>query len=446
MSSVIKIERVDVNVSSNGQTYRLQNDVGTLDNAFVRIVSSSDHASGGPIGNNSNAGPRDVGCGVQLTATDTLTFYLDTTSSATVKMMVEVWRYTGSPGGEYEFISRGNGVMFLLSGSTSISETVNNVQNRNKLIPFHQGWTTPETSTSQYETVTLASHIDSNGDVVFSRNNTGGSQAIRVYYQVVEFTGSAWNVGYGVSNNHDSTQETVTLNTDSTGTGGSTFDVTDWSTAMIINITMEGDSSETGLSDCLAVAWPGPSTTQVYFSSDEGDNNAANDGAGYVQVLQCDDLIINRRERIAVTEGDNSYGLNLELPFGVNLLTPTNEMSLEWFVDTSGTGTAHARGRLVAKISDPDDGTVFNDGDDFSSSNYDSTALGRWVFYNVTFPATPQGILVECGGTGTGMVIGFNNSGEMIARGGGGGSLDPDDCARVVIPSSTYNFANKTGR
>jgi hypothetical protein len=63
-------------------------------------------------------------------------------------------------------------------------------------------------------------------------------------------------------------------------------------------------------------------------------------------------LVVKRDTNNNVTEGNGTYGTPLSMPTGVNAGTDLSELSLEWFVSTNGTGTAHARGRLHAKIVD----------------------------------------------------------------------------------------------
>lgn len=351
MAADIKIERVDVNVTSNGQTYTLSNDVGNTTNAFVRVMSATDKTSGGPTLTTANSAPDRVSCGVELTGTNQLTFYLPSNVTSR-KMILEVWRYTGSSGGAYEFQTKARGSIVVLTGTSSSTTSALPILNRNNCVPLHCGYVSNETSTSDYEGHVFALHIDGDDRLVLSRNNNGTGENVTIYYEIVEFTGSAWNVGHGVSSSHDSTMETVTLNTDSRGIGGSTFDVGNWETAMIIEATMEGDSSETGLADCIALCQPSATTSTVEFGVTDADGSARNDGTAYIHVLQCDDLIVKRDTNTNVIEGNGSYGTPLSMPAGVNGSTPIDELGLEWFVSTNGTGTAHARGRLHAKIVD----------------------------------------------------------------------------------------------
>lgn len=348
----IRIDRYEVDVTNDAQTHSIT-DVGSLDSAFVRIVGASHKQSAGPIGSTSNANPSVAGCGVQITSTNQLTFYKNT--STQVKMMLEVWVYTGSSSGAYEFITRQRGSV-AVSG-TSNSASLNGLTDRNNVIPFFTGFETTESSTNDYEQTTFAAHVNTSGNIVFSRNNSGTTTTC--YYEAVEFTGSAWSVGHAVSTSHDtgndvdgdlsSTGNSVTMNTDSTGVGGSTFDVSDWSTATIIEASMEGDSSETGLSDILMVVRPKALTTEVRFSLD--NSNSRNDGTSYAHILQCDDLSVYRNFLYNFTEGNNSYN-TVTWPSGAPTSGGTNVLGLEWFVSTSGEGTAHQRGSLHAQIRD----------------------------------------------------------------------------------------------
>ena len=90
---------------------------------------------------------------------------------------------------------------------------------------------------------------------------------------------------------------------------------------------------------------------------------------------------------------------------------------------------------------------TYQDGDAFNNGDFNSSTYGRWEFFDLVFPATPRGVLVEAGGRGRGMFIGFNNAGNFVARGGDGrppGTPTPNGTARIQLPSST--FAGKSGR
>jgi len=443
----ILIERFDVDVSANGQTFTLLNTLPSLTSAFVKIVGASDGSSGGPIGNTSNVGPNLMGVGVEITSVNQLTFYLPNTT--TRKVSGEVWRYVGPSGGAYEFISRQRGSLTVASGVSSNTTAITGLIDRNNAIPVYNGYVTSTSSITDYDATTLACHVNGAGNIVFSRNNTI-AVAVTAYYEVVEFIGSAWNVGHLISSAHNTVGlggYNVTMNTDSTGSGGSTFDVTDWSTAMIFGGTMEGDGAgETGIADVLIMFSPAASTTQVNVSL--GDNAARNNGTAYAHILQCNDLVVIRDSNSNLPEGNNTYGV-ITAPVTLDPTTLRREFALEWFVSTTGTGTAHGRGRLIALIGVPeieDTGIVYNQDDIVNAADYDSS-LDMYFEAILTFAATPTGVIYEAGGAGTGTLVGYNEAtGDFVARSGNGGSLTPVDCARIVIPPATYDFAGKSGR
>lgn len=339
----VKVESFDVDVA-NGSTHTLTNDVGSTSSAFIRRPGPTDKASGGPIGSTANEAPDDAHIGMALTATDTITFYC--TDATSRKVMGEVWRYTGPTGGANEFIKRGSYAV-TLSG-TSASQAVSGISDEDKCVPFITGISSSSASVNDWDSATVAAHMDGSGNLVVSRNNS--TVTVTVYVDVMEFTGANWSVGHGVSSNHDAATETVTLNTDSTGTGGSTFDVGDWETAFI-EANMGGDTNETGLADVLALVYPHADTDKVSFSVTDADAGARNDATGYVHVVQHDDIIVKRANDANLAEGNNSYG-TATWPTGASTSESLDELALEWFVSTSGTGTAHARGRLNARITD----------------------------------------------------------------------------------------------
>ena len=345
----IKVETFDTSTGGDGGTYTLSNDVGDLTKAFIRNNNATDKCSAGPSGNFGNLAPRTAHVGAQLTATDTITFnQYDSTSN---KLIGEVWRYTGPSGGDNEFIVRSHAAVAITSGNTSASLAIAGIVDRNRCVPFMTGQENNASSQSDHEKTTFAVHIDSSNNLVVSRNNAGTSVTATVYVEVVEFTGSNWSIGHGISTSHDSSTETVTLNTDSTGAGGSAFDVGDWDTAWIEG-SFEGDTTETGLADCIGFVHPHANTNQVYFSLIEADGAARNDGDAYCHVIQHDDLDINRSLITNHPEGNNSYGTAISLPAGTSSSIDLTLCGLEWFVSTNGTGTAHVRGRLGALLFD----------------------------------------------------------------------------------------------
>lgn len=338
---VIKIESFDFDTSGTTGFLGLNNDIGTVEQGFIRKLSSTDKATG-LIGNTGNLGPVNAHCGIFLDDPETVSYSQGNASPQ--KIVGEAWRYTGTPGGADEFISRGS-YTIVLSGATA-SATVTGLVNRNNAVPIVNGMNTTNASTSDWDASTVACFINSSGEVVVSRQSITGT--LTVYVTVVEFTGSNWRVGHAISTNHDSAIQTVLMNTDSTGSGGATFDVGSWSNALILDASMQGDTAETGLADNLLLVAPN-GTTSMDFSVIQGDAGARNDGDAYAHVVVNTGMVVTRSQNTNYAEGNNTYTTQ-GFPAGTSTTESIDELGLEWFVTTSGTGAAHARGRLTARI------------------------------------------------------------------------------------------------
>lgn len=339
---VIKVETFDVDVTATAsQTHTLTNDVGSLSSAFVRRTTSIDKQSG-PVGNTGNANPNVAAGSAFLSATNQISFRQNTTTSQ--KIVGEVWRYTGAALGPDEFIVRDR-VAITITGNTA-SQAVSGIVDRNKCIPFWTGSTNTNTSVNDYDASTVSVYIDSSDNVQIERGSSTGTLVI--YVTIVEFTGNNWEVGHVKSENHDGANELdITIATSSDANTG-VFDVENWSNAMIIEGSLEGDTSETGLSDNLGIWKNGSSTTTASFINDQ-DAGTQHDGVAYAHILKHPSLNIYRGEDINFTEGNNTY-TSPPWPSGAPTTVSLDELALEWFSDTSGTGTAHARGRLSAYI------------------------------------------------------------------------------------------------
>jgi len=63
----------------------------------------------------------------------------------------------------------------------------------------------------------------------------------------------------------------------------------------------------------------------------------------------------------------------------------------------------------------------------------------------ITFDEDPEGIIYECGGSGTGTLVGFNDDGNFVARSGEGGSMNPETAAKILVSPTEYDFSGKSG-
>lgn len=349
----IRIDRYEFDVSGFSGTLTIAN-VGNIANAFINHGGNSTRSSGGPTGSTGNASPADCGVGLEITGTTTITY----TSGNAIekKIMFEVWVYTGPLGGAYEFIVRQRGSMDITNGNTNTTSAINGMLDRNQSIPMYTGFSSTINSNNNWHQATLTVRINNADMIDFSRNNTGGGGTVTPFYEIVEFTGSAWRVYTAISISHNTGNNVAgaggdvrPLVEDSRGFGSPKVSI-DWTTTAIMQVTMEGDSgadgTESGLSDVQMMAIP--SGDEVRLTLD--NSSSRNDGTAYCYALQCDDMVVSRDFQFNINEGNGTYGTELSFPAGVNGSTPLSELGLEKFFCTSGEGTAHARGALVGQI------------------------------------------------------------------------------------------------
>ena len=331
---VIKVETFDVDVSSNGQTLTLDNPLPSLEYGFVRNTNVRGH-SGGPVGNTNTAGPDDMSGYARVNSTTQLEFGREL---GTVKMMGEVWRYTGPSGGADEFIVRDRLAITLTNAGPSTGNTVSGIVDRNKCVCFITGKTCTQTTQNNMAEMGANAYLDVNGDLTVERGT--GTSTLVVYVTVVEFTGVNWTVGYskfgwgtGLRN----------VYLDSRGTTGTSATI-DWDTSMIIEARQAGgDGANDAIQDMSFLASAGGVST-VDVAIDPG---SANTGDGFIHILQHPGLLIGRTTASKSISNNNSY-VNEEFP--LITLTALDEAAVEWTATTDGAGTAHGRGSLNARL------------------------------------------------------------------------------------------------
>lgn len=333
---VIKTEVFDIDVSSNGQTHTLTNSV-TLANAFVRN-NNGRNASAGPTGSTGNAGSNSISTAAYLTGTSTVTF---ANSGVSQKYIGELWRYTGSSGGSDEFIVRGRYQVTVASGSSSNSVAVSGIVDRNKCIPFITGKISTSSSVTEHNRFMANAYIDASDNLVVDRNNAGAT-ALDVYVTVVEFTGVNWVVGHAKSG---FSTATPTIYDDSRGNTGNTLTL-DWNNTMIADVQVNGDTgSNYAIEDVQVTAEPGTSSTVSIAI----DSTSASNGSVIVHLLSNVGMSVARATTSQTIPNNGTYNTET-FPTG-STLSSLDEGSVEWTVFSDGTGTAHARGSLSAKLS-----------------------------------------------------------------------------------------------
>jgi hypothetical protein len=332
---VIKVETFDVDVAATPQTYTLTNDVGSLASAFVRNTNPRGH-SGGPVGSTANADPDDMSGYGFLSATDEITFGR---LNGTVKMAGEVWRYTGAPGGADEFIVRDRVAVTLTGAGPSTGNAVSGIVDRNRCVAFITGKTCTQNNRNNSAEMGAIAYLDASGDLTVERGS--GTSTLVVYVTVVEFTGVNWSVGYAQFGFTDGNK---TLYLDSQGNTGSVATV-DWNTSLIIEARQSGgNGANDAIEDMAFVASPGAATS-VNVATDSG---SANTGDGFVYVLTHPNMTVGRTINSKTISNNNSY-VTENFPPGLTL-TALDESCVEWTVTSDGSGTAHGRGSLNARL------------------------------------------------------------------------------------------------
>jgi hypothetical protein len=334
----IQVEAFDVSFSSDGTTHTLTNDVGDTADAFVLNLTAR-RTSAGNTGSGSNMNWDDFAAAVRLTDTDELTFYRPTAGAGTIRMMGEVWRYSGDASGAHEFIKRYSGEITIASGNTYADQSVSGVSDVNNVVCFVTGVEADLASRNDGNRVISTARMTSGSNVRVERGETG--TAVTVHVEVVEFTGSAWTIGHfdsGDINTSNTVTPTIYPNYDFTGTA---VTISDWTTAFIW-ADMYGDASTNhALEDTWFVVEDNDSTS-VLITLD----TTAVCGRVYGSVIQNDDLSVERE-----TAGKSiPAGLDTSLTDPSNVTTADERSVAEFYAFTDGGGTAYARGAVTAKL------------------------------------------------------------------------------------------------
>lgn len=331
---VIQVETFDVDVTSEGQNFTLANALPSTEYGFVRNTNPRGH-SGGPVGSTANSGPDDMSGYAYVSSTTQLTLGRQL---GTHKVVGEVWRYTGAPGGVDEFIVRDR-LQVTLTNAGPVTTAVSGVVDRNKCICFITGKTCTQSNQNNMAEMGAIAFLDVNGDLVVERGT--GTSTLVVYVTVVEFTGDNWTVAYGKTSFSSGAKN---LYLDSRGDQGAQPTI-DWTSAFLAEIRQAGgNGSNDAIEDISFVAEAGDSNTFVQTV----DSTGANTGSGFVHVLQNGAMNVARTMASRSISNNNTY-FNETFPVGITL-SDVSESCLEWSVFSDGGGTAHGRGSLCARL------------------------------------------------------------------------------------------------
>ena len=303
--------------------------VGSLNSAFELISNSRYGTAGSSTTNSTNYEIDDIGGRVELTATSTLTLTrLATGNTATFRFAWEILEYTGSASGANEFIVRSRNTISM-TGSSASASLDNTPAAGADCIPFITGVTNSDTSDDADEACVVANISSDGTSVEVRRGGTNGTTIVQVV--TVEFTGSNWSVFHGTSTSSGDTG-TITLNTASDGSAGSTGDVSSWSNAFIVGSLT---STDHGLDSVGALYEPGSGTTAVDWTLNSGNSSSHEH---FVHVLHNADMTVTRYQNTSSTAG----ATNVDVTSAG--LTNISEASVIGFSITSGGGTAYGRG------------------------------------------------------------------------------------------------------
>ena len=259
----IRIQTGVTTVSADGDTATLTSAVSSLDNAFVIAVGNRHTGGGDPASTDAHEGD-DASVQARLTDTSTVTF--DRPASTPDRDTSVAWavvEYVGPAGGANEFLVRSRDEIDLTSTLTNTATLTTTPTDIDACVPFINGVMTADTDNGFAglavrawcsSTATLNAAVGLNDATTKS-----------VHVTTVEFTGSAWSVGHGTVTAQTADTGTISLVDAAAGTGGSSFDVSDWGNALIASWGHTND----GTHEAYADLWPtfvpesGGSTTQV---------------------------------------------------------------------------------------------------------------------------------------------------------------------------------------
>lgn len=283
--------------------------VADLDHAFILL--SNNHRTG--AGQNGATGTTmnldDMGANIYFNPANG-NIELASNSGATRRLSFFIVEYIGEPGGANEFTVIDRGTISASVSATSQSRTLASTPgNIDKCVPFYN-LANNYGSAGAGNSLTLSIWCSGTDTLNYHRGGNQGNLSTRV--EVVEFNGSNWNIGHRnyIGANDGPLDLTIYNNADGTS-GGGTFDVGDWSTAMIWH-TFSGDKNSNtnqAIEDICPLYYPpsggGTTAVTVEFTAGHGSDGTNN---FFFHVIQNDQLNVTRFYISGITasaEGEN---------------------------------------------------------------------------------------------------------------------------------------------
>lgn len=283
--------------------------VADLDHAFILLANNHRTGAGQNGATATTMNLDDMGANIYFNPANG-NIELASNSGATRRLSFFIVEYTGDPGGANEFTVIDRGTISASVSATSESRTLASTpSNIDKCVPFYN-LANNYGSAGAGNSLTLSIWCSGTNTLNYHRGGNQGNLSTRV--EVVEFNGSNWNIGHRsyIGANDGPLDLTIYNNADGTS-GGGTFDVGDWSTAMIWH-TFSGDKNSNtnqAIEDICPLYYPpsggGTTAVTVEFTVGHGSDGTNN---FFFHVIQNDQLNVTRFYISGITasaEGEN---------------------------------------------------------------------------------------------------------------------------------------------
>lgn len=337
-SQDFNVQHLERDVPRSGATSSITG-VSSLNNAFVLNNNNRLTQAGRSDENSSNSSGRDLSGAVRLTGTNTVTYYRESNSTNNnTKFNASVWEYTGSPGGNNEFIVRGRYTVTLNGGSNNVTQALSGISNANKCIPFITGIIN-SSSGPDADSGSVIAYLENASTMRVQKGSNANN--VTVYITLVEFTGSNWTILHGDSGTVDNDTGNITLRANADGTGAAT-NVSNWNESMIFTH-HRGNMSDNGVDEAIADNWPimrpGGNNRTVSWTFD-GNHDAQNNGnRHFVHVANNPDISVTRfSSDTSSSSGESTINISSASLIGLN------ESLIIGTSISSGGGTAYGRG------------------------------------------------------------------------------------------------------
>ena len=337
-SQDFNIQHVQSSVPRNGKTETITS-VSSLNSAFVLNNNNRKSQAGRTDQDSGNQSIRDMSGAVTLTATNTLNFHRQGSSTNNnTQFSASVWEYTGVSGGDNEFIVRGRYQVALNGTNSSVTQTLSGVTNANNCIPFITGIISDDSSAGA-DSGTAIAYLE-NATTLRLQKGANASN-VTVYVTLVEFTGSNWTIAHGDSTGVSADTGNMTLKENANGTGD-TVSVSAWENTIIFS-QHRGNMNDNNINQALSDNWPiirpGSNTNTVDWKFHGNHDANGNTDRHIVHIANNPNITV-----IRISNNTSNTAGETQIDITSAALISTSEALIVGTSITSGTGTAYGRG------------------------------------------------------------------------------------------------------